>query len=254
LDEVREFLVEHRSDGRLLRWIRFHQLGPLLYSEIPEMRDVLLLDWATSSSRWRIWDEISRILADAPVPVVAFKGVAVGRLYPSRFQRMLSDADLWVRKEDLEPLSDHLTAMGFKYVMDTRGQRIFRFRGLPVEVHTSFTRFPYPQILNVNDVLGHIHPLNGSLHVPDPDLSLSILYLHAYKSMYVRTAFKAVWWHDELLLRRSGAKVVGGARMRRIERWFRTIDERHLRDSPLPFTLGNRLRYLLHGLRLHLPL
>ncbi len=246
--EVRSLLQE----DAFVRWVRFHHMGSLLYDLLPESKEVFLLDRATSMSRWLLWDELRRILVRSPVPVVAFKGVAVGELYPNRLQRFISDVDLWITdKEHMRELTAYLTSSGLSWEMDVPNQRIFRYKGLPVEVHTAFTRFPYPKGLGADEVL--VRRDEGSLYFPDESTSLSILYLHAYKSMYVRTSFKAIWWYDERLLLERGAKPVGGRVIEACRRWFSSVGPKDLRGDYLEDTPMNRLRYLWHGFKLRLP-
>ena len=247
---IRDLVVPLLKDERFVRWVRFHQMGSLLYDLLPEARETFLLDRATSISRWKIWDTLREILIRSPVPVLAFKGVAVGEIYPNRLQRLISDVDLWVDREDLDEISRYLTFSGLKWEMDVPNQRIFRYEGLPVEVHTAFTRFPYPRGIGKKEVMEHRRRLEGNLFFPDESLSLSILYLHAYKSMYVKTTFKAVWWYDERLLLRRGARAVGGKVIEVCKRWFHSVQPRELRGEYLEDNLTNRLRYLWHGIKL----
>ncbi|NPB04747.1 MAG: nucleotidyltransferase family protein [Thermotogae bacterium] len=244
-------LEGHEANEDLIRWIRFHHLGPLVYYHYPPLRDAFLLDWATSLNRWKVWREARPKLIKSPVPVAVFKGVALGRFYPKPETRFISDVDLWVKKEDLDELDEYLKGEGFRHVMDVPGQRIFRYRGLPFEVHVKFTRFPYPD-LKTETILYHLIQWEGNLFVPDKDLSLSLLYLHAYKSMYVKTSFKALWWYDELLLRERGAQPIGGTRILKAANWFASVSERDLRSTLLSSSLLNSLLYYLHGIKLFL--
>ena len=252
-ERVRRDVVRLKDDPHFVRWVRFHQMGSLFYDLFPETREIFLLDRATSLSRWRVWSGLREILKEAPVPVMAFKGVAVGELYPDRLQRLISDVDLWVEEGKLEKLTAYLIDRGLERVMDVPGQRIFRYMGLPVEVHTAFTRFPYPSGIGEGDVLDHMVREEGNLFFPDEDLSLSLLYVHAYKSMYVKTTFKAIWWYDERLLTGRGAKVLNSRLVEACRRWFLSVKPADLRDRYLEDSLLNRLRYVWHGVRLRLP-
>lgn len=254
LRAVREEVIRLAERPDFVRWVRFHQMGSLFYDLFPEISGTFLLDRATAMSRWGVWDRLRERLKDSPVPVVAFKGVTVGELYPNRLQRFISDADLWVRREDLDRVTEFLKGVGARWVMDVPGQRIFRYEGLPVEVHTAFTRFPYPSGIGEGDILRHIRRVEGNLFFPDCDLSLSILYVHAYKSMYVRTSFKAIWWHEEGLLLKRGAKPIGGRVVRASARWFSSVKPGMLRGDYLEDSPKNRLLYLWHGLRMLLGL
>ena len=251
-ESVREDILRLLRDDTFVRWVRFHHMGSLLYDLLPGAKEVFLLDRATSMNRWLLWNDLRDILVRSPVPVMAFKGVAVGELYPDRFQRFISDVDLWVERGDMEEMTAYLTSFGLRWEMDVPNQRIFRYEGLPVEVHTAFTRFPYPDGIGVKEVLTHRRRVEGSLFFPDESLSLSILYLHAYKSMYVRTSFKAIWWYDERLLLGRGAKPVGGRVIEACRRWFSSVGPEDLRGEHLEDTLFNRLKYLWHGFRLRL--
>jgi len=252
VERVREYVLRLKDDPHFVRWVRFHQMGSLFYDLFPETRDVFLLDRATSLNRWSVWERLREILREAPVPIMAFKGVAVGELYPNRLQRLVSDVDLWVGKGNIEKLTAYLIGRGLVRVMDVPGQRIFRYMGLPVEVHTAFTRFPYPSGIGKEDVLSHMRRVEGNLFFPDEDLSLSLLYVHAYKSMYVRTTFKAIWWYDERLLKDRGAKALSSRVVEACGRWFLSVKPDDLRDRYLEDTFINRLRYVWHAIKLRL--
>ncbi len=250
IEGVKDEVLRFSQDEGFIRCMRFHNLGPIIYAHFPELREVFALDMAVSKARWKVWKEAKGVFEISPVPVVALKGVDVGRYYPVPEMRFISDVDVWVSKRNIGELSDHLVKHGFRHVADVPNQRIFQFEGLRFEIHTSLTRFPYPPFISEDGIEEHSKRHRGNLHYPDVDLALSVMYVHAYKSMYIKTSFKAIWWYDEMLLKEAGGKTLGIPKVKRAQVWFMGVGPADLLCEETNYDLRIRVKYLIHALKM----
>ncbi len=225
-------LIPKLERKRLIKWIRYHFLGSMLYDVFPDLEE-LALDRAQTVIFWGIIGEIVDILANSPVDVVIFKGGHIKDFYPNPYWRMVSDLDVYVKGKDMQDLEDFLLGFGFKKTATGYYQRSYNYKGLTVEVHSRFARRLYPDVINEDLVFKHSDRVKGSVLYPNEDLEITIFYFHAYKSAYT-TSFRAVWWLDERFLKSAGAKPLNIPKMKACIKWFKGFNWKNLvcKDPP----------------------
>lgn len=242
-------LIPKLEREKLIRWIRYHFLGSMLYEVFPDLEE-LALDRAQTVIFWGIIGEIVEILANSPVDVVVFKGGHIKDFYPNPYWRMVSDLDVYVKRKEIENLEGYLFDFGFKKVSVGYYQRSYKYKGISIEVHNRFARRLYPDVIKEDLVFKHSERVKGSVLYPNKDLELTIFYFHAYKSAYT-TSFRAIWWLDESFLKSAGAKPLNIPKIKTCIEWFKSFNWKNLicEDPPRIYTsiLG-----ILHALKFRL--
>ena len=162
-------------------------------------------------------------LANAGVPLVAFKGLASSlTLYQRPYQRLLPDADLLFYPADLPKLTHILRLWGFATVMDTI--KIRRWGALTkasfapvtppdgayfVDVHRAVDDAPASLGVTTEAVFARAVTVNteaGEIRVPAPEHALCILALHAFRDFYEPRGLKSLF-DAALLMQKHGASL-----------------------------------------------
>lgn len=242
-----EKLITKLERGKLIKWIRYHFLGSMLYEIFPILEE-LALDRGQTVIFWEIIGEIVEVLANSPVDVVIFKGGHIKDFYPNPYWRMISDLDVYVRSKDMESLENYLLGSGFKRAYTGYYQHSYRYKGITVEVHKKFARRLYPDVINEDLVFKHSERIKGSVLYPNKDLEITIFYFHAYKSAYT-TSFRAIWWLDEYFLKSAGAKPLKIPKVKTCISWFAGFNWKNLvyKDPP---KIYRSFMGVLHALKL----
>lgn len=173
----------------------------------------------TRSARTRLLG-LCAAFANAGIPPVAIKGLATSMtLYEHPYQRLLPDADLLFRAEDLPKLTHLLRIWGFATVMDAVEIRRWGAltkasfapitppdRAFLVDVHRDVDDAPASLGIPARSVFARAVKVDteaSELRIPAPEHAFCILVLHAFRDFYEPRGLKSLF-DAALLLQKHG--------------------------------------------------
>ncbi len=124
-----------------------HQILPLLYyggasnpkfvSSDTESKMLLGTMSLTALSENQLYeiDKLCKAFDESSIDYLKLKGAIIKRLYPQSEMRIMSDADILIRENQMDKIEDLMKSLGFTFVISSDHEWIWKNNVLPIELH-----------------------------------------------------------------------------------------------------------------------